>query len=249
MPYVGAPFGMWQWVPMTRLSEHGITSYSAFGKDFLGFVSTRQPAPWMGEFGQVSIQAQAGDKADCDYATRGVKLVKEKCVYTPYYAKVVTSDGVVSEVTASSRAAILRFTFPKGAKRRLVFDASRFFMSCFAIDRPQPGGISFGSLFSSRTVSAWNTDRCDSLETPDLKNFAARFGVRDERSRLSRRAHISAVFAAVPVHVQVRPYRGARIPRSSRRLVRTRRKAIWSAVGASSLRATRRSSYASAIRS
>ena len=134
MPYVGAPFGMWQWVPMTRLSEHGITSYSAYAGKFLGFVATRQPAPWMGDFGQISVMAQAGEKANCDYETRGVELVKGECVYTPYYAKVVTKDGVVSEVTASSRAAILRFTFPKGTRRRIIFDASRFFMGCFAID-------------------------------------------------------------------------------------------------------------------
>lgn len=175
MPYTGVPFGMWQWVPMTRLSEHGITSFSAYAKDFRGFIATRQPAPWMGDYGQFSLMAQTGDAANCDYATRGVEMVKEQCVFTPYYAKVVTKDGIVSEVTASSRAAILRFTFPKGAKRRLVFDASRFFMSCFAINRPQVGGIRFGSWFSDRRVTAWNPDRCDSLETPDLKNFAARF--------------------------------------------------------------------------
>ena len=92
MPYVGAPFGMWQWVPMTRLSEHGITSFSAYAKEFRGFVATRQPAPWMGEFGQISVMAQTGDKANCDYETRGVEFVKDQCVYTPYYAKVVTKD-------------------------------------------------------------------------------------------------------------------------------------------------------------
>ena len=177
MPYVGAPFGMWQWVPMTRLSEHGITSFSAYAKEFRGFVATRQPAPWMGEFGQISVMAQTGDKANCDYETRGVEFMKDQCVYTPYYAKVVTKDGIVSEVTASSRAAILRFTFPKGAQRRLVFDASRFFMSCFAIDRPQLGGIRFGSRPGKRTAEAWNSDRADSLETPDLQNFCARFTI------------------------------------------------------------------------
>ena len=175
MPYTGVPFGMWQWVPMTRLSEHGITSFSAYEKDFRGFIATRQPAPWMGEFGQISVMPQTDAVANCDYGMRGVGFVRDQCVYTPYYAKVVTTDGVVSEVTASSRAAILRFTFPKGAPRRLVFDASRFFMSCFAIDRPQVGGIRFGT--DGYSVSAWNPDRCDSMETPDLKNFAAHFAI------------------------------------------------------------------------
>lgn len=177
MPYVGAPFGMWQWVPMTRLSEHGITSFSAYAKDFRGFIATRQPAPWMGEYGQISIMAQGGESANCDYETRGVEFVKDECVYAPYYTKVVTKDGIVSEVTASSRAALLRFTFPQGSKRRLVFDASRFFMGCFAIDRPQLGGIRFDTWSGSRSAEAWNSDRCDSLDTPELKNFMARFAI------------------------------------------------------------------------
>ena len=91
MPYVGVPFGMWQWVPMTRLSEHGVTSFSAFDADFRGLLATRQPAPWMGDYGQISIMAQASDEPVCDYEKRGVALVREKCVYRPNYAKVVTA--------------------------------------------------------------------------------------------------------------------------------------------------------------
>ena len=163
---------------MTRLSDHGVTSFSAYSRDFRGFVATRQPAPWMGEFGQISVMAQTGDKANCDYETRGVELVKDKCVYTPYYAKIVTKDGVVSEVTASSRAAILRFTFPKGIQRRIILDVSRFFLSCFATDRPQLGGIRFGSGKDNSTAEAWNSDRGDASETPELRNFRARFAIR-----------------------------------------------------------------------
>lgn len=177
MPYVGVPFGMWQWVPMTRLSEHGVTSFSPVADGFLGFVATRQPAPWMGDFGPISLIAQATEEPVCDYAQRKVSMVKDQCVYTPYYAKVVTADGVISEVTASSRAAMLRFTFPKGAKRRIVFDASRVFRGHFSSDVKQPGGISFGSFFSSRSAAAWNTDRADSVETPDLKNFKSYFAI------------------------------------------------------------------------
>ena len=77
MPYTGVPFGMWQWVPMTRLSEHGITSFSANDTMFRGFVATRQPAPWMGDYGQISIAAQCCDAPVCDYERRGVAMGKE----------------------------------------------------------------------------------------------------------------------------------------------------------------------------
>ena len=173
MPYAGVPFGMWQWVPMTRLSEHGITSFSAVDSDFRGFLATRQPAPWMGDYGQISIQAQCGAEPVCEYEKRGVRMVKGKCAYAPHRAKVATDDGIVSEVAASSRSAILRFTFPRGAKsRRLVIDASRFFMSCFATDLPQKGGIKFAA--DGLSAETWNSDRCDSLEAPVLTNFFAR---------------------------------------------------------------------------
>ena len=177
MPYTGAPFGMWQWVPMTRLSEHGITSYSPYDAKFRGLLATRQPSPWMGEFGQLSVMAQTGTKPDCDYETRGVDILKDNCVFTPYYAKITTADGIVSEVASSSRAAILRFTFPKGTRRRLIFDTSRFFMGCFSIDVPQPGGIKFSVGAGRRTAEAWNSDRADSLETPRPTNFKARFAI------------------------------------------------------------------------
>ena len=49
-PFVGVPFGMWQWTAMTQLSELGKVSYDDSCKQFLGFIGTRQPAPWMGEY-------------------------------------------------------------------------------------------------------------------------------------------------------------------------------------------------------
>ena len=44
MPYVGVPFGSAQWVPMTRLTGVGITSYNDRDSMLLGFIASRQPA-------------------------------------------------------------------------------------------------------------------------------------------------------------------------------------------------------------
>ena len=39
-PFVGVPFGMWQWTAMTQLSELGKVSYDDSCKHFLGFIGT-----------------------------------------------------------------------------------------------------------------------------------------------------------------------------------------------------------------
>ena len=168
VPAVCVPFGGVKWVPMTRLTEIGSVSYFSKDPAFLGFIGTRQPSPWMGDFGQVSVMARVG-KVECDYATRGVDFDRAACTFAPDYCRIVDASGVVSEVTASSHAAILRFTFPAGVPHHLVLDASRTFTARLSDKRPFPGGLVFGA--DRRSVSLWNTDRPDAHFGPPLKNW------------------------------------------------------------------------------
>ena len=163
-PFVGVPFGMWQWTAMTQLSELGRVSYADSSRGFLGFVGTRQPAPWMGEYGQVSVMPQVGPR-DCSYATRAVAFDPSGCVFTPYYCRVPLANGVVAEATGSSRCALLRFTFPKDAPARLVFDASRAFVGSFSDTNAMPGGVTFADA-GARLLTAWNEDRADAKLGP-----------------------------------------------------------------------------------
>lgn len=171
MPYVCPPFAAVEWVPMTRLSEVGILSFSAADGDFLGFIAPRQPAIWMGEWGQFSLAPQASQQPVCDYRARGLRLDKAKCVYTPCYAKIVTTEGIVAELAGSSHAAIMRFTYPEGAPRRLVFDASRVFLGCISSTNAFPGSIRFEG---KNRICAWNRDfvdfdRSDPKAAPHVK--------------------------------------------------------------------------------
>lgn len=170
VPAVCVPFGGVKWVPMTRLTEIGRVSYFAKDPMFLGFIGTRQPSPWMGDFGQFSVQARIG-AVDCDFATRGLKFDRAACTFAPDYCRVVDASGVVSEVTASSHAAILRFTFPQGMPKHLVFDASRTFTWKHSDKRPALGGLAFAS--DRRTATLWNTDRPDAHFGPPLENWKA----------------------------------------------------------------------------
>ena len=187
-PFVGVPFGMWQWTVMTQLSELGKVSYADASRQFLGFIGTRQPAPWMGEYGQLSVQPQVGPR-DCSYATRGVPFNPADCIFTPYYCRVALANGIVAEATGSPRCALLRFSFPNGQPGRLVFDASREFVARFSDTNAMPGQISFADA-EARLLRAWNEDRADAKLGPPLRNCRARFRVEVSRPAVAHGVYV-----------------------------------------------------------
>lgn len=98
MPMTGVPFGSFQAVAMTRTNAIGRTSFNALDEKLLGVILTRQPAIWMGDWGEVRIPLKELSK-----------IVSAD--YRPHYTKVVTEKGVV-EFTASEHAAWIRFSEP-----------------------------------------------------------------------------------------------------------------------------------------
>lgn len=172
-PFVGVPFGMWQGVAMTQLSELGKVSYDEKCRHFLGFLATRQPAPWMGEYGQISVMPQVGN-VNCDYQTRGVVFDKTKSVFTPYYCKLFLENGIVAELTGSSRVMMMRFGFPKDEKGKLVFDVSREFIAHYSDTNAAPGRVELADA-CHKGFYAWNEDRADAKLGPKLRNCRAHF--------------------------------------------------------------------------
>lgn len=98
MPMTGVPIGSFQAVAMTRTNAIGRTSFNALDEKLLGVILTRQPAIWMGDWGEVRIPLK-----------EAAKIVSAD--YRPYYTKVVTEKGAV-EFTASEHAAWIRFSEP-----------------------------------------------------------------------------------------------------------------------------------------
>ena len=93
MPYTGVPFGSFQMVPMTRLNRVGQLSFNSADDTLIGFILTRQPAIWMGDWGEVRLPIEP---AKIDHAR-----------YTPYLGQV-TAGGRTFEYTATAHAAWLR---------------------------------------------------------------------------------------------------------------------------------------------
>ena len=93
MPYTCTPFGSFQLVPMTRLNRVGQLSFNQADDTLLGFILTRQPAIWMGDWGEVRIPIEP------------TKI--EAFESTPYRGKVV-AGGRKFEFTATAHAAWIR---------------------------------------------------------------------------------------------------------------------------------------------
>ena len=93
MPYTGVPFGSFHMVPMTRLNRVGQLSFNQADDTLIGFILTRQPAIWMGDWGEVRIPIEPAKIENADY--------------TPYMGRV-TVGGRTFEYTATAHAAWLR---------------------------------------------------------------------------------------------------------------------------------------------
>ena len=172
MPMTGVPFGSIQWVPMTRLTEVGSLSYNEIDTQLLGFIGTRQPAIWMGDWGQVSFMPRTGS-VDCDFATRGTPFDHAREQVSPWRTRIA-SGGIVTDYAGTSRAAVYRIRFPKGAANpHVVVDASRDYIGRPTDKTPADGFISIGA--DGRTITGWNADRLDAHHAYPLPNFRGWF--------------------------------------------------------------------------
>lgn len=171
MPYIGVPFGSAQWTPMTRLNDVSCLSYNAADTLLLGFIASRQPAIWMGDWGQVSFMAQKED-AVTDYADRGLRIESEK--YTPYSGNV-TAGGISTRFAALDHSALFEFSDAK----HFVIDASRLSGGQYSDHNPHPGHIDFSS--DGYSISGWNSDLFDGSHTSPKPNFRGYFYIEFSR--------------------------------------------------------------------
>lgn len=165
MPYTGVPFGSADWVPMTRLTEVGTLSYNSSDTLLLGFIGTRQPAIWMGDWGQVSFQPQIGDLT-CRYSNRGQRITKEE--YTPYLSSV-EAGGIRTRYSGLEHSAVFEFS----TVEHLVIDVSRSPEGTCSDHFPHSGHIDFSD--DGMSVSGWNSDRFDAAHTSPKPNFRGYF--------------------------------------------------------------------------
>jgi predicted alpha-1,2-mannosidase len=120
LPLLGMPWGMIDW------SIENATDpwyFSPNGK-IDGFRATHQPSPWMGDYGQFVLMPQTGSLKRKS-SERMTDYNPTTAVFQPDYEKLDIQNGqITTELTATERCAVFRFTFHQGEKGRLLINAA-----------------------------------------------------------------------------------------------------------------------------
>lgn len=127
-PLVSVPFGMTNFTPQTRENRIGDISYMYRDTKFKGFFATHQPAIWMGDYGYVNVMPQIGNVSP-DQNGRALTFSHDDETSTPYYYKVKAGEKegkpITSEMTATERCAIYRFTYPSTDEAKIFVESAR----------------------------------------------------------------------------------------------------------------------------
>lgn len=137
-PAIALPWGMNFWTPQTGKMGNG-WEYQYTKNKIVGFKETHQPSPWIGDYGAFSIMPVAGQlkyKED----DRGSWFSHKRETVRPYYYRVFLGNYATwVEMTATTRAAYFRITYPAGWSSYLVLDA--FFQGSYVKVIPEKDEI------------------------------------------------------------------------------------------------------------
>ena len=190
VPYVGTPFAMTSFLPQTRENKMGGMAYVYDDKHIMGFLGSHQPTIWMGDYGYVSVMPQVGETVKVLPEDRKMSFNHKDEKASPHYYSVTLTDKqknrIFTELTASSRCAMLNFRFPKNQKPRLIIQGINL----------NPALNDWCNHLSHRlnTIKGWvkidtenneiigyNPDRQSAQIGPDLPNFKGYFIIRFNR--------------------------------------------------------------------
>ncbi len=167
IPGVTTPFGMTHWTPMTRENKISVYSYNHNDQTIQGFIGTHQPAIWMGDYGYVSLMPSNGEFQ----LGRKLRYSHQNEVSAPNYYSVRLGDAgksIKAELTASTRAGFLQFTFPASQTSQIAVTASR--------SEKFPGSIQIDT--SRHEITGYNSDRMSAELGPPLPNFKGYFVIQ-----------------------------------------------------------------------
>ena len=121
-PAVAVPWGMNFWTPMTGEMGNGWT-YTYQSNQLRGFKQTHQPSPWINDYGQFAIMPTSGKPVFDQNARSSWFSHMAEDAHPHYYKVYLASHNITAEITPTSRAAVLRFTFGNGGMNNIVVDA------------------------------------------------------------------------------------------------------------------------------
>lgn len=117
LPLTGAPWGMTDWSPQTGM-DPWFFQYSALKIE--GFRATRQPSPWIGDYGQFVLMPTTGS-LEVTPTARASEYVVDDGVWKPDYLQLYLQRyNVNCELTATERCSVLRLGFEEEEEGRLI---------------------------------------------------------------------------------------------------------------------------------
>ena len=167
IPGVATPFGMTHWTAMTRENKISVYSYNHSDKTIEAFLGTHQPAIWMGDYGYISLMPSSGELK----TSLKLPYSHEDEVSAPnYYAVRMDNRGksIKAELTATTRAGFLKFTFPASQTSHIVVTASR--------SKKFEGFIQIDA--KKKEIIGYNPDRMSEELGPPLPNFKGYFVIQ-----------------------------------------------------------------------
>lgn len=128
LPLVGAPWPMLQWAPQTEAGdfwEGGGWWFQSTAPEINGFRATRQPSPWIGDYGQFSVMPATGELHVARKDRKSPYDINAS-TFKPDYCRIdLQRYDISAELTAAERCAVMRFTYHSGNIGRLIIDPSR----------------------------------------------------------------------------------------------------------------------------
>jgi putative alpha-1,2-mannosidase len=189
LPAIGSPFAMTNFSPQTRENKTGTMPYVYEDTTIIGFIASHQPGPWMGDYGYVSVMPQIGKLRPLSEDRKlSFSHACEKA--SPYYYSVDMEAGnkrqIKGEITATSRCALMRFTFPKSKEAHLIIQGIN--LNPAIADRRNDYDRRLETLRGwvkidpeQREITGYNPDRFSTHLGPELKNFKGFFVIQFDK--------------------------------------------------------------------
>ena len=121
LPLIGAPFAMCNWAPQTS-SKSG-WFYHPQHRKFQGMRATRQPSPWIADYGNFTLMPQTGARHLSSNARASAFRPQDVVCGPDYFCVDLLRDRCKVELTATDRCSILRVSFNESAPKRLIIEA------------------------------------------------------------------------------------------------------------------------------
>jgi predicted alpha-1,2-mannosidase len=193
MPQVGPPFAMTNFSAQTGENRISKMPYVYEDSTMIGFIASHQPCVWMGDYGYVSIMPQVGSLKVLPKDRKASFSHKDEIV-SPYYYSVKmnpkTSQPITTEITATERCGIFKFTFPEAKEVHLVIQALNI------DDEPEPDWhrtlnskavrlekmVAYVNVNNEKNeITGYNPDRASVNIGPELKNFKGYFIIQFDK--------------------------------------------------------------------